>query len=376
MTSTSRRRFLGALAAGAAVTSAPVTAAPVSAAARGGVREAARPLYLGTFGSGVAVAGYDPASGQITAGTTIAGVVNPSFLALHPSGNFLYTVNEQSNGSVTAIALSDGGGPVLGAQSTGGDGPTHLSVHPSGSWLLSANYGSGSVAVHPIAADGSLGARTDLVKHDTPPPGPQGAPHAHQILTSPDGRHVLAVDLGTDAVYTYTLDTSAGRLTRVSYASFASGAGPRHMVFHPSGTFAYVACELGNAVVVCTYDPATGKLTPGQPQSTGSAGGSNSPAEIVTTSDGAFVYLSNRGDESIARYAVGAQGAELRLLGTTPVGGSWPRHLALSPDDGLLFASNQYSGTVTVFHVDTATGGLTSAGSPYAHPSAVCALPW
>ncbi len=376
MTSSSRRRFLEALAAGTAAAVTASATVPAAARPRGASPRAGRTLYLGTYGSGVGVASYDGASGEITAGTTIAGVSNPSFLALHPSGNTLYTVNEQSNGSVTAIALTGDGGRVLGTpQSTGGDGPTHLSVHPSGAWLLSANYNSGSVAVHPIAADGSLGAYTDLVKHVSPPPGPQGGPHAHQILTSPDGGHILAVDLGTDAVYTYTLDQHAGTLTQVSYASFQSGAGPRHLVFHPSGAFAYVACELGDAVVVCGYDAATGALTPGEPQSTGAVSDSNAPAEIVTTSDGAFVYLSNRGDESIARYAVEAQGAQLKLLGTVPVGGSWPRHLALSPDDGLLFASNQYSGTITVFHVDPATGDLTSAGAPFPQPSAVCALP-
>lgn len=377
MTPTSRRRFLGALAAGAAAATAPASALAVSprGSATNTAPDATRTLYLGGYGSGVTIAGYDSASGQITAGSTVPGVVNPSFLALHPSGNTLYTVNEQQDGAVTAVSLSSGTPQVLGTQSTGGAGPCHLSVHPSGKWLLSANYNSGSVAVHPIASDGSLGGRTDLVTHSSPPPGPQGGPHAHQILTSPDGAHVLAVDLGTDAVYSYVLDTAAGRLTQVSYASFPAGMGPRHLAFHPSGTFAYVACELGNAVVVCTYDPATGTLTPGQPQSSGADDDSNAPGEIVTTADGAFVFLSNRGANTVTRYAVEAQGTQLRLLDTVPTGGSWPRHLALSPDDGLLFVSNQYAGTVTVFHVDTATGALTSAGEPFPQPSVACALP-
>ncbi|GHH73125.1 hypothetical protein GCM10018793_11250 [Streptomyces sulfonofaciens] len=371
MTRTSRRRFLGALAAGAAFATAPASAA----LATGAAPRAGRTLYLGTYGSGVGVAAYDPASGEITAQGTVDGVSNPSFLALHPSGDTLFAVDEQSDGGVTAISLAGGTAKVLGTRSTGGDGPCHLSVHPSGAWLLSANYNSGSVAVHPIAADGSLGAYTDLVTHDSPPPGPQGGPHAHQILTSPDGAFVLAVDLGTDSVYTYTLDESAGTLTPVSVAAFPSGSGPRHLAFHPGGGFAYVACELANAVVVCGYDRATGALTPGEPQSTGADSDSNAPAEILATSDGAFVFLSNRGDDTVARYAVGSQGAALQLLDTVPVGGTFPRHLALSPDESLLFASNQHSGTVTVFHLDKATGELRSAGPPFAQPSAVCALP-
>lgn len=370
MSSPSRRRILGAFAASATAAALPASASAAVAAPR-----AERTLYLGGYGSGVGVARYHAASGQITAASMIPGVADPSFLALHPSGNTLFTVNEMAAGAVTAISLAGDGPRVLGSQSTGGDAPAHLSVHPSGRWLLSANYNSGSVAVHPIAADGSLGAYTDLVTHDSPPPGPQGGPHAHQILTDPAGAFVLAVDLGTDSVYTYTLDESAGTLTRVSTATFEPGAGPRHLAFHPGGRFAYVACEVGNAVVVCPYDPATGTLTPGRPQSTGATAEANAPAEIVATADGSFVFLSNRGDETVARYAVTSGGAGLELLGTVPVGGSWPRHLALSPDGGLLFASNQFSGTVTAFHVDAATGALLSTGKPFPFPTVACVLP-
>jgi 6-phosphogluconolactonase (cycloisomerase 2 family) len=275
---------------------------------------------------------------------------------------------------VTAVRLS--GYKILGTRSTGGAGPCHLSVHPSGSWLLSANYASGSVAVHPIEASGSLGERTDLVTHSKPPPGPgQEGPHAHQFITSPDGGHVLAVDLGTDTVYTYRLDVSEGTLTEVSQAHTRPGAGPRHLTFHPSGRFAYLANEVDNTAVVCVYDPATGRLSPGDPQSTGTGEGTNYPAQFVVTADGAYAYLANRGHNSLTRYAVEAGGARLRLLDTVPVGGNFPRHIALSPDGRLLFTANQRSSTVSVFHVDGGSGRLRSAGEPFASPVAVCALP-
>ncbi len=195
----------------------------------------------------------------------IGGVRNPSYLAVHPSGATVYAVCEQDPGAVTAVRCApDGTYEVIGGRPTGGAGTTHLSVHPSGRWLLSADYGSGSVSVHPIAGDGSLGERTDRITHSSPPPGPgQGGPHAHQIVTSPDGGHVLAVDLGTDTVYSYRLDEGAGTLTEVSRAALAPGSGPRHLAFHPGGRFAYLACELDDTMVVCAYDPATGALAPG-----------------------------------------------------------------------------------------------------------------
>ncbi|KUF18297.1 lactonase family protein [Streptomyces silvensis] len=392
-----RRRFIGTSLAvsAAAVTTAAVTgaapagAAPANAASAGAAPAGAgsrgqRRLFLGTYtsqaggGTGIGLATYDEATGTVTGAGTIGGVADPSFLAVHPSGRTLYAVNERQQGGVTAVDLPPGGTPrVLGTRASGGAGPCHLSVHPSGRWLLSAHYTSGSVAVHPIGASGALGERTDLVTHSTPPPGPgQQGPHAHQIITAPDGRHVLAVDLGTDTVYTYRLDTAAGKLSRVSYATVRPGAGPRALTFHPSGRFAYLADEVDNTVVVCAYNPASGRVTPGEPQPTGTRPGITSyPAQLVVTGDGAYAYLANRGDNTLTRYAVELGGARLRLLDTVPVDGDFPRHLALSPSGRLLFAANQRSGSVSVFRVDASTGALSPAGRPFKAPVAVCALP-
>lgn len=398
----SRRRFVGAL-AGTAATAAtaavpacgdapseteppasePGTSAPgttPSAPRATGKPSGPRPLYLGTYtsveggGTGVGLATYDAESGRVTGGGTLTGVANPSYLALRPDGRTLYAVNEQDEGAVTAVRLSDR--KVLGGRSTGGGGPCHLSVHPGGRWLLSANYTSGSVAVHPIDASGALGERTDLVTHSGPPPGPgQDGPHAHQFITSPDGGHVLAVDLGTDTVYTYRLDEKTGRLTEVAQAHTRPGAGPRHLTFHPGGRHAYLANEVDNTVAVCGYDPNSGRLTVGEAQSTGTGSGTSYPAQILVTSNGAYAYLANRGHNSLTRYAVEADGARLRLLDTVPVAGDFPRQIAFSPDGSLLFAANQKSSTVSVFHVNTRNGELRLAGEPFASPVAVCALP-
>ncbi|MFF9373536.1 lactonase family protein [Streptomyces griseoluteus] len=383
----SRRRFVGAVAGTAAVVTVPAPAAPPPDPAPVPVphrRKAApgpRPLYLGTYtsveggGKGVSVARYDPVSGAVTDAGPLAEIPDPSYLTVHPDGHTLYAVDEREDGAVTAVRLADG--HVLGSRSTGGSGPCHLSVHPSGRWLLSANYGSGSVAVHPVDASGAPGERTALVAHSSPAPGPgQQGPHAHQFITSPDGGHVLSVDLGTDTVYTYRLDTGNGTLTEVSRAHTRPGAGPRHLTFHPNGRYAYLANEVDDTVAVCAYDPATGRLTVGEPQSSGSTGdATNYPAQFVVTPGGDFAFLANRGHDSVARYAVEEDGARLRLLDTVPVDGDFPRQLALAPDGRLLFTANQRSGTVSVFHVDTGTGALSRAGEPFASPVAVCAVP-
>ncbi|WP_225829781.1 lactonase family protein [Streptomyces sp. NK08204] len=398
----SRRRFVGAVAGAAAVVAVPSPAAPPAGGApapesapapapapapdektsAGSPREgsAPRPLYLGTYtsvdggGTGIATASYDPATGRITGSGTLTGVPDPSYLARHPDGRTLYAVNECEDGAVTAIRLADR--RILGTRSTGGAGTCHLSVHPSGRWLLSADYRSGSVAVHPIDASGALGERSDRVTHTAPPPGPgRQGPHAHQVVTGPDGRHVLAVDLGTDTVHTYRLDHTKGTLTPVAQAHTRPGAGPRHLTFHPGGRYAYLADEVDDTVTVCGYDPDTGRLTVGEPQPTGSGGVTNYPAQLLVTANGRYAFLANRGADCLARYAVEADGARLRLLGTVPVAGDFPRQIAFSPDGRLLFAANQRSSTVSVFHVDADQGGLRLAGEPFASPVAVCALP-
>ncbi|MEU6913320.1 lactonase family protein [Streptomyces olindensis] len=388
----SRRRFVGALAGASAAAALPAcekapapAASPAPEASTSPPSEARRPsgprpLHLGTYtsaeggGKGIGLATYDPATGRITGTGTITGVGDPSYLALHPDRRTLYAVDEREDGAVTAVRLSDH--KVLGSRSSGGAAPCHLSVHPGGRWLFSANYGSGSVAVHPIDASGALGERSDLVTHSSPPPGPgQEGPHAHQIITSPDGGHVLAVDLGTDTVYTYRLDEKAGMLTEVARAQTRPGAGPRHLTFHPGGRYAYVADEVDNTVAVCSYDPASGRVRIGEAQSTGTGSGTSYPAQILVTPNGRYAYLANRGHNSLTRYAIEADGARLRLLDTVPVGGDFPRQIAFSPEGTLLFAANQKSSTVTVFHVDQESGALRRAGEPFPSPVAVCALP-
>ncbi|TKK80514.1 lactonase family protein [Kribbella jiaozuonensis] len=308
-----------------------------------------RTLYLGTYGDGIGIATYDDA-GKITSTGSIAGIPNASFVIR--SGNFLYAVNEQDAGAVTAIDIS-GTPRVLNRQPNKGSGPCHLAN--VGEYLLSANYGSGDIAVHPIAADGSLGQQTDLVKHAG------SAPHAHQVVQA--GEYVLAVDLGTDTIYTYIL--TDGKLALQHQAKVKTGAGPRHLVFHPSGNYVYVADELDSTVTVCAYDAGVLSVLESIPV----AEGENYPGEVVISADGRFVYVTNRGHNSIAIFST--DGPHLELVGIPNCGGDWPRHCAFDPTGRLLFVANQKSNNITTFLVDQTTGGLTLT-SDSSTPTPVC----
>lgn len=114
-------------------------------------------------------------------------------------------------------------------------------------------------------------------------------------------------------------------------------------------------------MAVCSYDPASGRVTAGEAQSTGTGSGTSYPAQLLVTANGRYAYLANRGPNSLTRYAIEADGARLGLLDTVPVDGDFPRQIAFSPEGTLLFAANQKSGTVTVFHVDETSGALRRA---------------
>ncbi|MFJ2741570.1 lactonase family protein [Streptomyces sp. NPDC087440] len=352
----------------------------------GAAAAALRTAYIGTYtaqpggGTGIGLAAYRPDRGTLASTGLLEGVANPSYLAVAPDRRTLYAVNEQAEGAVTAVRIG-GGRPaeVLGTRPTGGADPCHVSVH--GRFLLSANYTGGNIAVHPLGRDGALGEVSDLVRHQGSGPDPerQEGPHAHQVVTDPAGRFLLAVDLGTDSVHTYRLDERKGTLRESGRAATRPGAGPRHLVFHPSGRHVYLVNELDSTLVVCAYDPRTGMLTPGNSQPTLPRGTvldeRNYPAGVIISPDGRFVYVSNRGHNSIVVFAVRRGGAELHPVSHTPSGGSYPRHIVLDPTGRLLFASNQKSGRVTIFRVDRATGRLRLAGPALEAPVPVCVLP-
>jgi 6-phosphogluconolactonase len=349
-----RREFLGML------------AGTVLAGAAHAAPSAKTTAYLGSFsswgkprGRGLEVASVEPASGRLTVTGLVEGIPDASFLALSPNRRTLYAVNElKPQGTVTALDIAaDPQKPkVLSRQPSGGGGPTHLSVHPSGRYLLTANYTDGSVAVHPLLPDGRIEALSDLARHkgDTRPP------RAHQVVTDPSGKWVIAVDLGADAVFVYGLDLAGGRLTLHQTLKLPVGTGPRHLAFHPSGRHAYILAELRPEITVAAWDAAAGRLTAAQVIGTvaGSAPRRNLPAEIQICRDGRFVYASNRGDDSIALFRTDPGGGELTFAGTAPSGGNWPRHFALDPTGRWLYVANQTSNTVSWLPRDPDSGVL------------------
>src|SRR5271157_3328390 len=249
--------------------------------------------YVGSFtrgkSKGIYAWRFNPSSGKLTALGLAAETSNPSFLAVHPNRRFLYAVNENGAGTVSAFSIDAATAKLalLNTASTRGNGPCHLAVDHSGKYLFAANYGSGSTAVLPIHDDGSLGEASAFVQHagSSANKDRQSGPHAHCVTQSPDGRFLLVEDLGLDEVLVYRFDAAKGTLTAndPAFAKLAPGTGPRHLAFSPSGRFAYVVGEMFSNVTAFHYDAARGALDEFQTISMLPADfkGNNSGAEIA-----------------------------------------------------------------------------------------------
>jgi 6-phosphogluconolactonase len=347
--------------------------------------------YVGTYTSktdskGIYAYRFDSEKGQLTAIGVAAETTDPSFLAVHPNGKYLYAVNEIGNfnggtsGAVSAFAIDAKTGALkfLNQVPTRGAGPCYVSLDKNGEFVLVANYDSGSIASFPVQSDGSLGTTSGFVQHSGSGPDKerQEGPHAHWIGTSPDNRFALAVDLGLDQVIVYGFDSSKGVFTPMlsGFAKVKPGAGPRHLAFHPDGKFAYVLSEVESSVTVFSYQPKTGTLTSLQTISAlpKDFSGHKEAAEIAVHPSGKFLYTSNRGHDSIAVFAIDEKKGTLKSLGQVLTGGKTPRHFAIDPTGAYLLAENQESNNIVVFHIDPATGSLTPTGQTIEVPSPVC----
>lgn len=348
-------------------------------------------VYVGTYtgkgSQGIYRLILNLADGSLREEGVTEGVANPSFLAIDPSGTHLYCVAEiedfegKKTGGVAGFAIDPKTGELttINAQASGGPGPCHLIVDPAGRNVLVANYGGGSVAVLPIDKNGSLKPASCFHQHQgkSVNPARQERPHAHSINLDANHRFAVVADLGMDKILVYRFDSQEGMLepNNPPSADVEAGGGPRHFAFHPSGKFAYTNHELTSKVTAFAYDAQQGVLTPLQTISTlprESEDEDNTTAEIQVHPSGKFLYVSNRGHNSIAVYSIDPMTGTLTTVEFTPTGGAIPRNFGIDPTGRYLLAANQDSNDIVVFHIDPQTGALAPTGHKASVPTPVC----
>jgi 6-phosphogluconolactonase len=392
-------RYLGGLLASLMAVLVPITslAIPGEARAQAPAEAGAAPeaywVYVGTYtggsgkvrSQGIYLMELDARTGTLGKPRLAAASPDPSFLAIHPSRQYLYAVNENGikglrGGGVSAFAIDAGQGTLspINQESSVGDGPCHMVVDRQGKNVLVANYGSGSVACLPIEPNGALLPASSFIQHrgQVADPRRQGGPHGHSINLDAANRFAVAADLGLDKVFVYRFDPEHGKLNpnEPAFAKVAPRSGPRHFAFHPGGRFGYVINEIANTVTAFAYDADAGILTEIQTISTLPEGfkGRTNTAEVQVHPSGKFLYGSNRGHDSIASFAIDPTSGKLTSLGFEPTQGKNPRNFAIDPTGSFLFAENGQSDSIVVFKVDPQTGVLKPTGQTVTIGNPVC----
>jgi 6-phosphogluconolactonase len=352
-------------------------------------------VYVGTYtnktsSKGIYVYNFDPGTGKLTSQGVAAESEDPSFLAVHSGGKYLYAVNEidhfgeKKSGAASAFSIDQKTGKLtlLNQAATRGAGPCHISLDKSGKFALVANYDGGSVATFPVHPDGTLGEAADFVEHhgSSADKERQAAPHAHWIGTSPDNRFALAADLGLDEILIYRFTATKGTLAPndPAFAKLNPGSGPRHLAFHPNGKFVYLLTEMEDSVTAFAYKASNGSLSPLQTVSALTMlrkdfKGPKEAAEIVVHASGKFLYASNRaGIDTISAFSISPAKGTLQLKNEYPTMGKTPRNFAIDPTGKFLLAANQESNTIVTFRIDAVTGALSPTGDPVQVPAPVC----
>jgi 6-phosphogluconolactonase len=311
---------------------------------------------------------------------------DPAFLDLDQKRRRLFAAHEinnfegKSTGAISSYAIDPATGKLnlISRKSSEGRGPCHLLLDKEGRNVLVANYSGGTVAVLPVGDDGKLGDASTIIQHTGKSVNPQRqeAPHPHQVVLDPANRFAYVPDLGIDKVVAYRFDAKAGKLTPAESAGIAMkpGAGPRHMAFRPDGKFAYILNELNSTVTAVAVDAETGKLTEIETQSSLPPyfDGRNSGAEIAVLPNGRFLFVSNRGHNSLVLFAIDRDKGTLNFVEEQGTGGKTPRHFGVQPNAKHLAIGNQDSNQVLICRIDPDNGRLKPSGVFADVPAPVC----
>jgi 6-phosphogluconolactonase len=331
-------------------------------------------VYFGTYtgkdgSKGIYRSKFDDATGKLTAPELAAEMESPSFLAISPNKKFLYAVGEggaKDGGPVVAFALDAKTGALtkLNADKSGGPGPCHIAISPKGDFAAIANYGGGSTCVFAVEPDGKLGKRLGFVQHK----GDGKTPHAHFCAFNAAGDHLYTVDLGIDKIKVFHVSAKKGlEEDDDEDVPTPPGTGPRHMAFPPEGKGGFYVCgELNSTVNLVKGGKVVQSLST-LPQATPG----NSTAECIVSPDGKFVYVSNRGHNSIAVFQV-KDDRTLETAGHITGDIKIPRNFNIDPSGKWMLIASQDGGKVGVWARDAATGGAKETGTTVNVSKCVC----
>lgn len=315
------------------------------------------------------------------ASATLDTFDNPSWLAQAGRCDRIYAIHgDRSHMSSYACDVETGALEFLSRVSCGGLNPVHLCATPNNAALLCANYATGSIATLALNTNGEAEAPRHLAALSFalgPHRIEQKGSHPHQVVLSPDGVAALVPDKGADRVYIYAINPDTGTLALEPTSTFQARecSGPRHLVFHPQLPIVYVVGELNSTVTACVWDVGLRNLASSSTASTLPATfcGDSRAAAIEVTSDGRWLFVSNRGHDSVAVFALNEFGV-MTLVDVFQTGGHVPRFMTLNPTYDALWIAQEASNEILVFAVDPEVGLEREPIDRIETPSPTCIL--
>ena len=331
-------------------------------------------VFVGTYGSeeneAIQILLFDSKDGRLSKVGSSSQIANPSFLTVNKDQSRLYAVSEMVLGEVVSYDLDLASGRLteINRQSITSSSPCYVSLDDNEQWLFTTNYGGGSITVLPLKEDGAISPLTDIKSYIDIQQ--QRTSHPHQIKNIPHTDKYLVTDLGLDRIYLYHFNRETSKLEFINEVACEPSSGPRHLTMHPELRNVYVANEFDSSISVYTYDEAVESLKPVQQIKTipSDFAGDNYCADIHISPCNSFLYVSNRGHNSIATYTIVDDG-KLEMLTCSPTMGEWPRNFTIVPNREYILVANQHTHSIVVMKigergVPQATGVTYPVNSP------------
>lgn len=308
----------------------------------------------------------------------MATITNPSFLTKSNNHKILFAIaetNKNGTGFVHSYLIKKDSLQLISTQKTGGADPCFVAINKN-NYLIISNYSGGNIGLLKATKNGKIRALSDIQQHlGKGTTTRQTAANAHSERFHPIKNEVISVDLGTNELWFSTIDTTKNKLvfTHQKKLKMAVGAGPRHLSFHSNNKWIYILNELNNTVSLVKEKQETYFIDTTIATLPKKFLENSNAADIHISKDGKFLYVSNRGHNSIAIFEVNPKNGHLKIVGYEFVLGKNPRNFSLSPNEGFLLVANQDTDNIISFKRNTITGKLTFADEIPA-PTPVCIL--
>lgn len=313
-------------------------------------------VFVGGYGNekneAIQILLFDSKDGKLSKVGSVSRIANPSFLTVNKDLSRLYSISEVVHGEVVSYNLDLASGRLteINRQSTTSSSPCYVSLNDDEQWLFATNYGGGSITVHPLKENGAISPLTDFRSHNAIQQ--QRKSHPHQIKNIPHTDKYLVTDLGLDRLYLYQFNRETSMLVLKNEVAAVVGSGPRHLTVHPELRNVYVANEFNSSISVYSYNEAVESLKLVQQIKTipSDFDGDNYCADIHISPSNSFLYVSNRGHNSIATFTILGDG-KLEKLNYSSTMGKWPRNFAIVPNGKYILVANQHTNSIVVMKI-------------------------